>query len=72
MKKKQISIPDKEASIKKYITDFINAAVNNKKYSIDITEEERIIKEDIFQIFVDKKPDSPKLIISVFKASLLA
>lgn len=71
MSKKQITQPEAERSIKKHITDFINAASENRKYTIDITKEEIAKKENIYQVFIDKTPDAPKLIISIFKGKLL-
>ena len=72
MAKKQITMPSKEASIRKHITDFINAAADNRKIMIDITKDVIQQKKDVFDIFIDKTESSPKLIVSVFKASLLA
>jgi hypothetical protein len=69
MAKKQITLPEKEASIKKHITDFIHAAENDKKYTIDITKDEIKEKKDLYQIFIDKTEGSPKLIVSIFLAS---
>ena len=71
MEKKQISQPLQGPSIKKHITDFINAASENKKYTIDITKEEVNRKVNLYQIFIDKTADSPKLIVSIFKGQLL-
>jgi hypothetical protein len=71
MEKKQISQPDEDSSIKKHITDFINAAQRNTKYSIDITKKELEKKKDMYQIFIDKTEDAPKLIISIFRGSKL-
>jgi hypothetical protein len=72
MKKKQISKPNAESSIKKHITDFINAAAENKKYTIDITKDEIVDKKNLYQIFIDKTEESPKLIVSIFNGSLLS
>jgi hypothetical protein len=71
MEKKQITLPEEPASIKKHITDFLSAAERNIKMSIDITKKEREAQIDLYQIFIDKTETAPKLIVSIFRGSLL-
>jgi hypothetical protein len=71
MEKKQITQPDEAPSIKKHITDFIHAAENGTKYSIDISKKDMEKKKDLYQIFIDKTEGSPKLIVSIFLGSQL-
>lgn len=80
MKKKRITrpvnpgpeIPDAPLlTFKKYITDFLLASKENRKYNVDILREDIKAKEDLYQIYIDQTTESPKLIISIFKASLL-
>jgi hypothetical protein len=71
MKKKQITHPEKEKSIKKHITDFLKASEENRKYTIDIQKEEIESKQNLYQIFIDKTPGDYKFIVSIFNGSLL-
>ncbi len=71
MEKKQITQPESERSIKNHITDFLSAAAANNKFSIDIDKDEVKRKVDLYQIFIDRTPEDPKLIVSIFRGSLL-
>lgn len=69
LKKKQITQPkvENQKSIKKHIDDFVRAAEENRKYSIDIDKEEK--EQDLYQIFLDSQHH--RYIISIYKGSKL-
>lgn len=69
MAKKQITMPDKDASKKKHIYDFVHAAEHKTKMTIDMTKKEKESGKDMYQIFLDS--DSKRFIVSVFYGSRL-
>ena len=71
MTKKQISKPTSIDSIKKHITDFVNAASENKKFTLDIDKHDIAKKINLYQIFIDTTYENPKLVISIFNGQLL-
>lgn len=62
LERKQITQPENEKSIKKHITDFVNASHQNKKCSIDIDKDEK--EKNIYQIFLDSKEN--RIIVSKY------
>jgi len=68
MTKKQITMPEKEESYKKHITDLRNAVEKRQTFSIDITKKE--LEQDVYQIFLDNK--LKRLIVSRHYGSRIA
>jgi hypothetical protein len=68
LERKQITQPENEKSIKKHITDFVNASQQNKKCSIDIDKDEK--EKNIYQIFLDSKEN--RIIVSKYYGKKLS